>query len=131
MNHSSGVKSHGGGYFKAQSRESNKMDAVDQLQNKVKARLLEVETEMARIGKEWVSFGSALQNPKNYTFDVTNAAITLDKSSGGLRRPLGRLTPEDTLDWEKFTDLLDDYREATEQKAKLTARLSGAGLPVQ
>jgi len=42
------------------------------------ARLLSLETEMARIGKEWVSFGSALQNPKNYTFDVTTPSLPLE-----------------------------------------------------
>ncbi len=131
MNHSGGVKNHGGGHFKAQSRASSKMNAVEQPESNVKARLLSLETEMARIGKEWVSFGSALQNPKNYTFDVTNAAITLGKSGGGLGRPLARLTPEDTLDWEKFTDLLDDYHEAAKQTAKLTTRLSGSSQPVQ
>ena len=129
MNQAAVVKYPARGYFMTEETEKAvKWDAVEQLQ-KVKARLLALETEMARIGKEWISFGSALQNPQDYSFDVTNAAISLGKPSAGLGCSLGRITSEDALGWERFSALINDYREAVEEKTRLTARLNDAGLP--
>jgi hypothetical protein len=131
MNQSAGVTYPARGYFMTKEAEdAAKWNAVEQLQ-KVKARLLALKTEMSRIGKEWVSFGSAMQHPEDYVFEVTSAAVTLGKSDAGLRRPLGRITPEDALDWEKFSALLNEYREAMKEEARLSANLHDAGFPTK
>ncbi len=129
MHQSTGVKYLERGYFMTEEAEkAAKWDAVEQLQ-KAKARLLALETEMIRIGKELIAFGSSLQNPRAYVFDVTSDAVTLGKQGGGgLGRPLGRLTP-DIVDWGNFCSLLNDYDDATKEKAELTARLGEAGFP--
>lgn len=127
MNQSAGVTYPARGYFMTkESEDAAKWNAVEQLQ-KVRAQLLALKTQMSRIGKEWVSFGPALQHPEDYTFDVTTTDVTLGKSG----RALGRITPDETLDWEKFSALLNEYLEAAKEEARLSANLHAAGFPIK
>lgn len=117
------------GYFVSDDAESAaKWKAVERLRA-AKEHLLALETEMAKLGKEWLAFGEALKRPGNFVFAITNDVITLGQHDAGLGRPLGRLTPAD-VNWERFFLLLTDYQKTSQEKAELTAKLRDAGLPI-